>query len=126
MSEARAWLVAYDIAHPRRLSRVHRRMLCHAVPIEYSVFWLAGTPADRLRCLLDVLPLLDAAEDDLRVYALSSRGWRLRLGKTVLPEGITWSALPAAFLWDADAAPDPEAASQPPECAAVQQPAGLP
>jgi CRISPR-associated protein Cas2 len=105
MSDARAWLVAYDIADPRRLGRVHRRMLRHAAAIGYSVFWLAGTPTDRLRCLLDVLPLLEPAEDDLRMYALAARGLRLRLGRAVLPEGIAWSALPAAFLWDGGGLP---------------------
>lgn len=103
MGVERAWLVAYDVADPRRLARVHRRMLRHAVPVEYSVFWLSGTPADRLRCLQDVLPLLEASEDDLRMYSLPARGFRLRLGLAVLPQGIEWSALPAAFRWDGDA-----------------------
>lgn len=104
MSGERAWLVAYDVADPRRLGRVHRRMLRHAVAIEYSVFWLTGTPADRLRCLQDVLPLLEPDEDDLRMYAMPARGLRLRLGLSVLPQGIEWSALPAAFRWDNDEA----------------------
>lgn len=106
MSDTRAWLVAYDVADPRRLGRVHRRMLRHAAAIEYSVFWLAGTPADRLRCVQDVLPLLHRDEDDLRLYAVPARGLRLRLGLAVLPQGIEWSALPAALRWDVgDAGP---------------------
>ena len=101
MSE-RAWLVAYDVTHRRRLLRIHRRMRMHATAIEYSVFWLAGTPADRLRCLRDVLPLMDRDEDDLRMVTMPARGLRLRLGLAVLPAGIEWSALPAAFRWDRD------------------------
>jgi CRISPR-associated protein Cas2 len=102
MSIRRAWLMAYDIADPKRLLRVHRAMRAHATPIEYSVFWLDGTPADRLRCLKEVLPKLDADQDDLRAYAMPSRGLRLRLGCPVLPDGIDWSALPPAFRWDED------------------------
>lgn len=98
----KAWLLAYDIAHPRRLVQVHRRMRRHATAIGYSVFWLEGTAADRLRCLNDVLPLLARDEDDLRCYAMPARGLRLRLGRAALPEGIIWSGLPAAFAWDAD------------------------
>ncbi len=96
----RAWLVAYDIANPRRLGRVHRCMLRHAAAIEYSVFWLTGTPHARLRCLEAVLPLLDMKEDDLRIYAMPSRGLRIRLGPAVFPGGIEWSALPHALRWD--------------------------
>lgn len=98
--QARAWLIAYDICDPRRLVRVHRRMLRYATPIEYSVFWMYGTPARRVECLADVGVLLKKGEDDLRVYAIPGRGLRLRLGAPVLPQGIQWSALPAAFLWD--------------------------
>ena len=100
MTAERAWVIAYDIRDPRRLVRVHRCMLQHATPLEYSVFWLYGTPAARVRCLAHVGPLLKMGEDDLRVYAIPARGLRLRLGATVLPQGIQWSALPAAFLWD--------------------------
>jgi CRISPR-associated protein Cas2 len=77
-------------------------MLRHAAPIEYSVFWLNGNPADRLRCLDDVLPLLDPDQDDLRMYSVPARGLKLRLGRAVFPRGIEWSALPEAFRWDSD------------------------
>jgi len=96
------WLVAYDICDRRRLQHVHKRMRKHAAAIEYSVFWLAGTQGERLRCLQDVVPLLDLAGDDLRMYALPSRGLQLRLGRSVLPGGVVWSGLPACFAWDSD------------------------
>lgn len=97
----RAWLLAYDVTERRRLARLHRQMKRHAAAIEYSVFWLTGTPCDRLRCLQEVLPLIEPDSDDLRMYAMPARGLRLRLGRAVLPEGIGWSALPVAFSWNA-------------------------
>jgi CRISPR-associated protein Cas2 len=96
------WLVAYDICDRRRLQRVHKRMRRHATAIEYSVFWLTGTQGERLKCLQEVVPLMDLAGDDLRMYALPSRGLQLRLGQAVLPGGIVWSGLPACFAWDSD------------------------
>jgi hypothetical protein len=75
----------------------------HAAAIEYSVFWLTGTHSERLKCLQEVLPLLDLDDDDLRMYSLPSRGVQLRLGRAVLPAGIDWSGLPACFAWDSDA-----------------------
>ena len=119
MSDDRAWLVAYDVCDRRRLIRVHRRMCEHAVAIEYSVFWLTGSPADRLRCVQQVLPLLDPSQDDLRMYAVPARGFRQRIGAAALPEGIVWSALPPASRWDRD-----EAASAPPAMAALAWPGG--
>ena len=38
------WLVAYDIAHPRRLGRVFRLLQKHGVPVQYSVFSVDTTP----------------------------------------------------------------------------------
>ncbi len=92
----RVWIVAYDISDPRRLQRVHRTMLRHATPIEYSVFLLAGTDADRSRCLDELLVLIDPDHDDLRCYPLPERGLQERIGKAILPEGIHWCGLPSA------------------------------
>ena len=41
-TERRNWLVAYDIASPRRLARVHRYLKRHAIPVQYSVFVFHG------------------------------------------------------------------------------------
>src|SRR2546425_11381608 len=41
-TEQRNWLIAYDIADPRRLARVHRYLKRHAIPVQYSVFVLHG------------------------------------------------------------------------------------
>lgn len=88
------WLIAYDIADARRLLRVHRRMCGHAVPMQYSVFWLDGSQAALERCTADVAPLIDEAADDLRVYPMPGDGWRRRLGVPALPPGIVWTGLP--------------------------------
>lgn len=49
-----AFLIAYDISHPRRLRRVARLLERHAVRCQYSVFVFRGTEG-QLRALLDVL-----------------------------------------------------------------------
>lgn len=92
---ARAWILAYDIADPRRLVRVHRRMSQFATPLEYSVFWLEGTENDYMRCVLAIVPLLALDADDLRAYPVPARGLRVRVGVRVLPAGITWTGMPA-------------------------------
>lgn len=68
------YLVAHDIACPRRLRRAAGVLARHAVRIQKSVYLLpAGgvTPA----ALLDLLaPLLDHGEDLLQVWRLADAG----------------------------------------------------
>lgn len=83
-----AWLIAYDIADPRRLGRVHRLLKTVAMPIQYSVFltWLndrqlAGL-VEQLRARINV------REDDVRLYHLPAVTELTTLGKQWLPEGV--------------------------------------
>lgn len=91
------FLIGYDIRAKDRLQRVHRKMLCFAVPIQYSVFMLTGNDAELEKCLNAVKPLIDKKEDDLRCYRLPARGIKARLGTAVLPEGIFFTGMPSAL-----------------------------
>ena len=91
----RQWVIGYDIADPRRLQHIHRAMLRHAIPLEYSIFLLAGNENDRRRCMEEITPMIDPEADDLRCYPLPARGLQERIGKAALPPGIHWSGLPA-------------------------------
>lgn len=93
----RAFVIGYDIASPRRLGRVHREMLKHACPLEYSVFLLVGTERAKDACLAGMARLMDKDEDDVRCYPLPSRGLQARIGRATLPEGIQWTGLPAGI-----------------------------
>jgi CRISPR-associated protein Cas2 len=62
------YLIAYDIAHPRRLQRLHRVLRAEAITVQESVFLVYAT-VDEVDDLLDRLAcLMDAAADDLRAY----------------------------------------------------------
>lgn len=91
------FVVAYDIADPRRLQRVHRLLCKYAAPLEYSVFLLVGSASAKDRCLADVAQLIKSGEDDVRCYALPSRGYQNRVGRAGLPAGLQWTGLPAAL-----------------------------
>lgn len=97
MSSDRAFVIGYDIADPRRLMRVHREMCRHATPLEYSIFLLVGSDADKERCLEALGRLITPDEDDVRCYPLPARGFQNRIGRANLPDGIVWTGLPAAF-----------------------------
>ncbi len=79
------YLVCYDIANSRRLQKIYRRALKHAVPIQYSVFWLKGTQQDLDAMMQDLAPHLNSTHDDLRAYAVRGTERCLCLGPGKLP-----------------------------------------
>jgi CRISPR-associated protein Cas2 len=67
-----AFLIAYDIAHPRRLRRVARVLERRGIRCQYSVFVFRGTDAE-LRSLLDELAaLIRPAEDVVQAWPVPS------------------------------------------------------
>jgi CRISPR-associated protein Cas2 len=91
------FIVCYDISDPRRLGRLHRFLKKHAVALQYSVFLFTGSDRQLDRLLDAAQTFIDPQVDDLRAYPLPARGFRARLGKPALPEGIHFSGLPVAW-----------------------------
>lgn len=83
-----AFLICYDIASPRRLTRVRKYLVRHALPVQYSVF-VGRFSRPALRALMAGLAArIDLREDDVRLYRLPERPDYVRLGSAALPEGI--------------------------------------
>jgi len=67
------YLIAYDIAHPRRLARVARRLEHHAQRVQKSVF-LATLTLDETQAVLDELvPLIEPDSDRVQAWKLAGR-----------------------------------------------------
>lgn len=83
-----AWLIAYDIADPRRLGRVHRLLKKVAMPIQYSVFlaWLNDREVELLA--EELRGHINVREDDVRLYHLPAATELTTLGKQWLPDGV--------------------------------------
>ncbi len=82
------WLVAYDIAHPRRLRRVHAILVRYGLPVQYSVFLVHATPAG-LDALFDELAaVIHPRHDDVRAYRLPPELWYRCVGSPALPRGL--------------------------------------
>lgn len=73
------FLVAYDIADPRRLQRVARFMERRALRCQKSVFLYRGDIQGVDRMLNEVVRLLDVREDIVQVWQLAKgqplKGW---------------------------------------------------
>ena len=91
------YLIGYDIADPKRLQRIHRRMTKYATPIQYSIFLFEGSEKLLAQCLTEVMQIFHKKEDDLRIYPLPHKCSQWRLGKASLPQGIIWTALPISL-----------------------------
>jgi len=90
------YLVAYDIRHPRRLRRVHRRLKQDALWVQKSVFFFEGHESALRTLLDDVAALMKAREDDLRAWPVDRIGaaWMYGTGAdesaVVVPRKEAW------------------------------------
>lgn len=100
LNRARNWLIAYDIADPRRLQRVHRFLSQHAVPVQYSVFATRGSPMKLGLIRAGLAGIVDERDDDVRIYPVPEPAQLTVYGRKALPEGLSVidgdSALPLA------------------------------
>lgn len=92
LNAPRAWLVAYDIADPRRLSRLHRFLKKQAVPVQYSVFCFEGSAMQLGRLARDIEDYIDPSTDDVRIYQVPEHLQCDVLGHGTLPEGVLLSS----------------------------------
>jgi CRISPR-associated protein Cas2 len=84
-----AWLVLYDISHPRRLARVFKVLKKEGVPVQYSVFAVDASAVEMAGLMVRIAALIDEKEDDVRAYRLPVNRWCRILGNEILPAG-TW------------------------------------
>ncbi len=63
-----AFVIAYDVCHPRRLRRVARVLERRAVRCQCSVFLFRGTAADLAALLDDLAALIRPAEDVVQAW----------------------------------------------------------
>ena len=64
------YVLAYDIADPRRLVRVHRFLREQAFPVQYSVFLAALDTTAIDSILAGLAERIKPQRDDVRVYPL--------------------------------------------------------
>lgn len=88
LNDPAPWLLAYDIADPRRLRRVHRYVRGKGVPLQYSVFLLEKTPRQVLHIRDDLADLINPVRDDVRIYRLPLHPGLETLGRSPLPDGV--------------------------------------
>jgi len=72
INQKRNWLIGYDIADPKRLGKIHRRLKKDAIPVQYSLFLYNGTQRDTRKLLDELALIINRKEDDVRAYPIPS------------------------------------------------------
>jgi len=70
MKRAGWYMIVYDIADPKRLSKVHRMMKNNGLPVQKSVFFYYGNEKSTNILLDKINAAMDPDEDDLRAYPI--------------------------------------------------------
>ena len=91
MSGTRPYLIAYDIADPRRLARVARVVSNAALRIQYSVYVAQLAPAVLRELVATLDAIIDPKADDLRIYPLPRRLDAVWYGGSPMPDGVMLS-----------------------------------
>jgi CRISPR-associated endonuclease Cas2 len=86
------WLIAYDIASPKRLRRVARWMERHALRCQRSVFWYEGDAAGLTALLAGARERIDLAADSVQAWAVAAgvgpEGEALGAAEAACPAGV--------------------------------------
>ena len=87
-----AWLIAYDISDQRRWRRVYRRVGRVGYRLQYSLFWADITDAEARTLAEDLADLIDATQDDVRLYPLDEHDQVFCWGQRPWPDGVAHAA----------------------------------
>jgi len=82
------YLVTYDIADKKRLSRLFRFMKKQGVPVQYSVFLVESSAVQINAMMVQIAKIIHPTADDVRAYRLPDNGWQVSMGASILPEDI--------------------------------------
>jgi CRISPR-associated protein Cas2 len=82
------YLVCYDISSPKRLAKVHRRILAYAIFVQFSVYYLEGSQRQLNELLAELSIVINEAEDDVRAYAVAPLKDAIQLGRSWLPSNV--------------------------------------
>lgn len=72
------YIVAYDIANPQRLRRVHRKMKDYGAPVQYSVFLCDFSASEKILLIEALTPLLHQREDQVLIINIGASAGRGR------------------------------------------------
>lgn len=92
------YLLCYDITNVKRLSRVYRYISPLMLMIQYSVYYAELMPDQMAQLVKKLTPLIDAQQDDIRIYCIDSLANATLLGRCGTP-GIAMFDSKGKNMW---------------------------
>lgn len=86
-----AWLMAYDIADPRRWRPVYRIASENGFRLQYSLYWLPVSSARQRQIEAELARVIDPRRDDIRFYFFPDDAWAWLSGPCPWTEGVQHS-----------------------------------
>lgn len=84
------YLISYDIADQKRLSRIYRYMKGKAIHLQKSVFYIALGNNGLHKILNEIKEIMNSKEDDIRVYPVLSDFDTIIMGRGDKVPGGVW------------------------------------
>lgn len=88
INQKKNWLIAYDIADPKRLGKIHRHIKNHALPVQYSLYLYQGTQKQVNKLLDELAEKMHLKYDDLRAYPIPKNPEIEMIGQAQIEEGM--------------------------------------
>ncbi|MGC7559419.1 CRISPR-associated endonuclease Cas2 [Pasteurella sp. PK-2025] len=84
MANRERYLIAYDISHPRRLSKVHKKVEAFAIGGQKSFYECWFTESELAIFKTDMDEIIDITEDRVFIFQISPHAEPLLFGKAKL------------------------------------------
>jgi len=87
-TSTKLWLLAYDIACPKRLGSVYRRVKRDGLRLQYSMYATLAHDKRLEALLADIGDMIECTEDDVRAYHVPASCKVWTLGREAMPRGV--------------------------------------
>ncbi len=85
---SKRFLICYDIRDKKRLAKVHRVTVKHALFVQYSIYYFEGGDAELADILDEIEMRMDTRVDDVRAYPIEPLSNAERMGQSWLPSEV--------------------------------------
>ena len=97
MARVEPYILAYDIADPKRLQKVHKQLKKWGLPLQYSVFTLDLSERSAATLMTILERLTDSEQDDVRLYRMP-QGQGEWIGPAPIGEGVILTGVKSADM----------------------------
>ena len=97
MARVEPYILAYDIADPKRLQKVHKQLKKWGLPLQYSVFTLDLNDREAATLMSILGRLADNEHDDIRLYRMP-QGQGEWIGLAPVGDGVILTGVKSADI----------------------------